>query len=244
MKKVLITADPDEANLMIENLPDIQVKPLHFPLEQFEYAADPDQHEALLQQLDSFQFVVYGGLRNARHFLTWMHETDTKSKLREKINLVMNEAEADLLEAEGIPAIQPKKAGKPIDILEFMLRISLNGAVLYPCAEASSEEIPGLLEEMEMPVAEFTVCRSVPFDKAEIEMKREQLEKAGPDSILFHSRSSVIRTKAAFPDLDLASYSLVAASAGVAYKMRQENLEPDQTASGSWKAVIDVLKGM
>lgn len=242
MKKVLITAEPDEANLMLENLSEIQVKPLHFPLEQFEYAPDPDQHEALLQRLDSFQFVVYGGLRNARHFITWMQETDSKSKLREKINLVMYKAEADLLEEEGIPAIQPKKAGKPIDILEFMLRISLNGAVLYPCAEASSEEIPGLLEEMEMPVAEFTVCRSVPFDKAEIEKKRNLLKQAEPDMILFHSRSSVIRTKAAFPDLDLASYTLVAASAGVAYKMRQENLEPDLTASGSWKSVIEVLK--
>jgi uroporphyrinogen-III synthase len=236
MKKVLITAEPDEANLMLENLSEIQIKPFHLPLEQFEYATDPDQHEALLQQLDSFQFVVYGGLKNARHFLTWMHETDAKSKIREKINVILNKAEADLLEAEGIPAIQPKKAGKPIDILEFLLRISLNGAVLYPCAEASSEEIPGLLEEMEMPVAEFMVCRSVPFDKEEIEEKRNLLKKADPDTILFHSRSSVIRTKAAFPGLDLESCILVAASAGVAHKMRQENLEPDLTASGSWKS--------
>lgn len=244
MENILITAERDDAVLLLEHISNTGIEPCHLPLEQYEYFLDPDQNEALLQQMDSFQFVVYGKLRNARNFITWIGKTNTMDQIQEKIHLVLNKSEADLLEESGIPAIQPKEDGRAIDIMEFLLRITVNGAVLYPCAEGSSEEVPGLLEELEMPVAEFTVCRSVPFKKEIIEKKRGELNKLNPDAVLFHSRGSVIRTRAAFPGLDLTDKTLVAASAGVAWKMRQESLEPDYTATGSWQSVLEKLRGI
>jgi uroporphyrinogen-III synthase len=242
MEKILITAEKDDVVLLLEHISEIGIEPCHLPLEQYEYFFDSDQNEALLQQMDSFQFVVYGKLRNARNFITWVGKTKMMDKIQEKIHLVMNQPETDLLEEAGIPVIKPKETCRPIDIMEFLLRITINGAVLYPCAEGSSEEVPGLLEELEMPVAEFTVCKSVPFKKEIIEIKKEKLSKLNPDAILFHSRGSVVRTRTAFPELDLTDKKLVAASAGVAYKMRQENLEPDYTATGSWMSVIEKLR--
>jgi uroporphyrinogen-III synthase len=242
MNKILITAEIDEVSELLKDLAESSISPLHIPLEQYEYHRDDDQNKALKQQIDSFQFVVFGGLRNARHFLTWINDSGMKDEFLKKVNLVMNEPEANYLEKNGVPAILPKEGARPIDIMEFLLRITLNGAVLYPCAEGSSEEMPGLLEELEMPVAEFTVCRSVPFEKKVIRQKQQKVEEAEPDAILFHSRGSVIRTRTAFPDLNISSKKIIAASAGVAHKLRQEGLEPTQTASGSWESVIHIIK--
>lgn len=242
MKHILITAETDEACLLLNNLSRAGLEPIHLPLERYIYSTDRDQHESVVERLDSFKFIVYGGLRNTRYFLHWMDQSGLAEDFQQKIHLVMNQPEADLLESAGVPAIMPVDGGRAIDIMEFLLRISINGAVLYPCAEESSEEMPGLLEELEMPVAEFTVCRSVPFKKKTVEKKRVQLQKKRPDSILFHSRGSVIRTKAAFPHLDLASTTLIAASAGVAHKIKEQGLEPAFTANGSWKSVEKLLR--
>ncbi len=232
----------DEVSELLKEISDTSTDPLHIPLEQYEYHQDDDQNRALLQQMDTFQFVVYGGLRNARYFLNWINNSDKKDEILSKVHLVMDEPAANYLEDNGVPAILPKERARPIDIMEFLLRITLNGAVLYPCTEGSSEEMPGLLEELEMPVAEFTVCRSVPFDKSEINAKKDELRKAQPDTILFHSRGSVIRTRTAFPDLDLGSKQTIAASAGVAQKLRQEGIEPDEVASGSWESVFHLVR--
>ncbi len=232
----------DEVSELLKEISDTSTDPLHIPLEQYEYHQDDDQNRALLQQMDTFQFVVYGGLRNARYFLNWINNSDKKDEILSKVHLVMDEPAANYLEDNGVPAILPKEGARPIDIMEFLLRITLNGAVLYPCTEGSSEEMPGLLEELEMPVAEFTVCRSVPFDKSEINAKKDELRKAQPDTILFHSRGSVIRTRTAFPDLDLGSKQTIAASAGVAQKLRQEGIEPDEVASGSWESVFHLVR--
>lgn len=241
MKNILITAESDEAFLLLNNLSSAGLEPIHLPLEKYMYSTDRDQHETVVERLDSFRFVVYGGLRNTRYFLNWMEQSGMIEEFQQKIHLVMNQPESDLLESAGVPAIMPVDGGRPIDIMEFLLRISINGIVLYPCAEESSEEMPGLLEELEMPVVEFTVCRTVPFKKKAVEKKRIQLQNKRPDAILFHSRGSVIRTKAAFPDLDLGSRTLIAASAGVAHKIKQEGLEPTFVANGSWKSVEKLL---
>jgi len=242
MKNILITAETDEACLLLNNLSSAGLETIHLPLEKYIYSTDRDQHESIAERIDSFKFIVYGGLRNTRFFLNWIEQSGLTEDFQQKIHLVMNKPEADLLESAGVPAIMPVDGGRPIDIMEFLLRISIHGAVLYPCAEESSEEMPGLLEELKMPFTEFTVCRSVPFRKTAVKEKREQLQKKRPDTILFHSRGSVIRTKAAFPDLDLASTTLIAASAGVALKIKQEGLEPAFTANGSWKSVEKLLR--
>lgn len=241
MKNLLITAEQDEADILINGLYDVDITPVHLPLEQYKHATDKHQQESMMQSLDKFQFVIYGSMRNARHFITWMDHSGSLDEFQQKIHLVMNEPEAAFLESSGIPAIMPREGASAIDIMEFLLRISVDGAVLYPCAEESSEEMPGLLQELEMNVLEFIVCRSVPFERQVVQEKREQVQSRKPDAVLFHSRGSVTRTKAAFPDIDLSLSTLIAASRGVAGKLEQEGYEADYIASGSWKSVLATI---
>ncbi len=238
MKKLLITADSDDATKLLTGLTGSRIEPVHLPLEHYKYASDRKQGIVLEDQREVYNFVVFGSLRNSRHYLTWLNQFDLQDEFRQKIHLVMNRPEMEFLEKHEIPAILPKENARPIDIMEFLLRISISGGVLYPCAEESSEEIPGLLQELQIPVSELTVCRSVPFEKSEIDQKRKEIKKVEPDGILFHSRSSVIRTRTAFPDIDLSSKKLIAASAGVAEKLRQEGFVPEVTAEGSWESII------
>ncbi|MEX1062852.1 MAG: uroporphyrinogen-III synthase [Balneolaceae bacterium] len=242
MEKLLVTAEPDEAHLLIDGLSGTGVSLVHLPLEKVGYSTEPEQRESILAQLDEYRFVVYGGLRNARYFVQWMEQSEMTSEIQQKVHLAMNQAEADFLEQAGIAAIVPREGGRPIDIMEFLLRISIGGAVLYPCPEESSEEMPALLQELGMQVAEFTVCRSVPIGKKDVEEKRMQIRDQPPDGILFHSRGSVIRTKTAFPGVDLQLSTLIAASEGVAGKLQQEGLSADMTASGTWRSVLELLK--
>lgn len=242
MKHLLITAETDEAHQLIEALNALKKEPLHLPLEKYRFALDRLQHELLIEELERFRFVIYGGKRNARFFLTWVEQSGLLDEMKNKIHLVMNQSEADMLEEAGIPAILPRDGASAIDMLEFMLRISQQGAVIYPCAEESSEEIPGLLQELEMPVIEFTVCRSEPMNREEVEKRRAQLERVKPGAVLFHSRGSVIRTKTAFPSMDLSGSTLIAASAGVAGKLEQEGLRADLTAAGSWRSVLELIQ--
>src|SRR5690625_7272555 len=117
--------------------------------------------------------------------------------MRSNIHLLKNQSEADMLEESGIPAILPRDGASAIDMLECMLRISQQGAGIYPCAEESSEEIPGLLQELEMPVIEYTVCRSEPMNREEGEKRRGRLEREKPGAVRFHCRGAVIRPRPA-----------------------------------------------
>lgn len=242
MKRILITAERDYAIGVLNELKKSDLEYLNLPLEKYRFSIDVKQEEALIPELKSFKFVIYGGMRNARYFLQWMNEKKISEMMRKKIHLVMDQPEANLLEEKGIPAIQPREDASPIDLMEFLLRINVDGGTLYPCAENSIEEMPGLLQELEMPVAEFTVCKPVPMDKKKLEQKRKSVEQNPPDAVLFHSRGSVVRTQTAFPDLDLSGKVLVSASAGVTQKMYEENLSADYQAEGSWNSVLRILK--
>lgn len=242
MKRILITAEWDEAGIVLDPLQESNLDVLNLPLEDYCFNADPEQDNAFCREIKSFKFVIYGGLRNARYFLKWMEENKMNDEMRRKIHLVMNKHVADFLEEAGIPAILPREDSSPIDLMEFLLRISINGQVLYPCTESITEEMPGLLHELEMPVTELPVCKPVPMDSKKLEEYRRSIMQAPPDSVLFHSRGSVIRTKTAFPTLELNEKTLVSASAGVTQKMYEENLTADYQASGSWNSVFKILR--
>src|SRR5690625_7195690 len=55
------------------------------------------------------------------------------------------------------------------DILEFLLRISTQGNVLYPTTDQHTEEIPGLLKELKMGVTGFTVCAERSLTQEEVD---------------------------------------------------------------------------
>lgn len=214
---------------------------LHLPLEQFEPFVYAEEDEKVKSQIEQFSFVVHGNLRNARYFIEWMNQNDLKKAVQKLVNLVLDQPTADFLEEAGIPAILPKPESKPIDILEFMLRISRVGSTLYPTTEEKTEEFPGLLAELEMQAAEFTVCRENTVDAEELQLYRDKIQSEKPAAVIFHNRSSVIRIQKAFPDLDLNAITAIAASKGVEQRMRKSGLVPEQTANGSWSSLADVL---
>jgi hypothetical protein len=237
-KTILITAGSDIAAPLFDLIGDS----LHLPLEQFEYFTDPDSDRALNEVLDSFTFIIYGNLRNARYFLEWAQSKGKISSVQKRINLVHDRVTASFLEKEGIPAILPRENARPIDILEFLLRISKEGSTLYPTTDNHTEEMPGLLQELEMPVSEFTVCREVTVSGELLAEYRRKISEEQFYSILIHNRSSLTRIKTAFPDLNLSEYKLIAGSQGVADKLAEEGLEPDARAHGTWQSIAKVLE--
>lgn len=242
MSRLLLTADKNESAGLVNELEVGGWDVSHLPLQQYHYQEEPELSQSVVSSLDQFRFVLYGGYRNARYFFNWVEEHEKLNEVQQLIHLAMNSREASYLEERGIPVIVPVEGGRPIDLMEFLLRLSVEGAVLYPGTDGEAEEIPGLLEELGMPRAELTVCGSIPLSGGQLTRLRKQIEKAVPDVILFHNRSSVIRTRTAFPDLDLSSCQLIAASEGVAWKMNREGLRPDLTAGGTWASVQKLLQ--
>ncbi|WP_069132654.1 uroporphyrinogen-III synthase [Rhodohalobacter halophilus] len=238
---ILLTADKDIAAPFLEMESVQNIDFLHLPLEKFTYSPNREESDELKHRLSEFSFIIHGNLRNARFFVEWVKENDLQSEVINCVNIVLDKPTAIYLETHGIPAIQPRQPAKPIDILEFMLRISKEGYVLYPTTENKTEEMPGLLKELEMPVAEFTVCKEVTLDESELSAFQKELKLNQIDGVILHNRSAYIRVKTAFPELDLNNSTLIAGSLGLTEMLEEDGLKPDYLAKGSWASMAKVL---
>lgn len=241
-KKVLFTANKDVAASFLKKIRELaKWDLLHLPLENYSYSVDLEEEEILLEKLDSFSFIIHGNLRNARFFIQWVSEVSAFDRVRNIVHLVSNQATVDFLAEYDIPAVMPREEARPIDIIEFMLRISREGTVLYPTTGQKDEEIPGLLQELEMPVVEFQVCKEDALEHQTLEEYRKRVSEAKPDSVIFHSRSSVTRIQAAFPQLDLHSTKCISSGQAVTQKMHESDLSPFLEARGSWRSLLAIL---
>jgi uroporphyrinogen-III synthase len=238
--QILFTANPDTSSLLMNS--DAAAGLLHLPLEVFTGFSQPEEHERVINSLNSYTFIIHGNLRNARFFTEWMKNQTLLKQVQNRINLAIDKPTAHFLEQEQIPAILFRDTGKPIDVLEFMLRISRQGKTLYPTSENKTEEMPGLLKELDMPVDEFTVCREVTLSSDRLTEYQSRVHGADLKAILFHHRSSIMRIKTAFPALDFNQYKLISGSPGVTEKLREEGYLPDIEADGSWFSIADVIE--
>lgn len=239
--KVLISVPGDSCgNLktLIEEEPD---RILHLPLEIYKTAFHRDNSEVVTSSLDNLSFVIYGNLRNATHFLKWVHEHDLLRAFQNLVHLSMDKPTFMFLEKNGIPSIMPRENARPVDIMEFMFRISREGKTLYPTAKAKAEEMPGLLNEMQMDVLEFSVCREVSLSSDTLNVYKEKINNHEPGVVLFHNRSSVTRTNAAFPNLNLHTMTVLSGSAGVTQSLINLGIEPDFEADGNWLSIQNLL---
>ena len=239
--KLLITADKNISAPFLEMADLSSVDIIHIPLEKFEPYSDKQMTAELLKSADSFAFVIYGNLRNARYFVEWAEQNNSLDQFKNAVHLVMDNLAMDFLEKNSIPAILPREHARPIDIMEFLLRISKDGTTLYPCVKGRAEEMPGLLHELEMPVAEFPVCEEAQLKKEELETLRHKFKSENPDTVLFHNRSSVTRINAAFPDMDLSQTKIISGSAGVTRLLIDMGYEPDFEADGTWLSIANVV---
>ncbi|NBC02827.1 MAG: hypothetical protein GVY20_03890 [Bacteroidetes bacterium] len=241
-KTALFTANKDIATSFLSEInQSVFLQLLHLPLENYSYSVNLEEVELVESKMDSFSFIIHGNLRNARFFIQWVKEAEILDQVREIVHLVPNQATIDFLAEYEIPAIMPRKEARPIDIIEFMLRISREGTVLYPTTDQRDEEVPGLLQELEMPVIEFPVCREVTLPPETLEKYREEVANSKIDSVIFHSRSSVNRIQIAFPDLDYSKLECISSGQAVTQKLKESGIEPFIEARGSWRSLLATL---
>jgi len=240
--KLLVTASPEACGDMKYVLEDMADNFLHSPLEAYKATTENMASGMLKKNVDNFAFVTYGNLRNAIYFEKWMTAQELLTDFQNLVHFSLDRPTSEFLESRGIPAIQPREHAKPIDILEFMLRISRDGKTLYPSCSNKAEEMPGLLQELEMDVAEFTVCEEVGMNPEDVESLRDKISGDEISAVLFHNRSAVTRTFAAFPDLNVKKLSVYSGSAGVTQHLIGKGMEPHYEAEGSWPSIEQLIK--
>lgn len=241
-KKVLFTANEDVAASFLKEInKSAGWDLLHLPLENYSYSINMEEEVSILDKLESFSFIIHGNLRNARFFIQWISEVSAFDQVRNIVHLVPNQTTLGFLAEYDIPAVMPRTEARPIDMIEFLLRISREGTVLYPTTERKGEEVPGLLQELEIPVVEFQVCKEDTLDTNTLDEYRTKAYKADLDSVIFHSRSSVMRIQTAFPDLNLSYLKCISSGQAVTQKMLETDISPFLEARGSWRSLLAIL---
>lgn len=241
-KKLLITADAHFAAPLLNKLRNLPVHPIHLPLESFTVRNDGSFGRQFHSALSQISFISYENLRNAFFFLKWCDTNGFRDHLNQFIHLCIDHTTAEFLESENIPAILPRPGAKAIDLLEFILRISKEGVVLSPGTMNRKQELPGLLQELELPFIEYDVCEEENINSHTVDSYQKIISEKKPDIILFHSKSSVNRTEAVFPELMSDNVIRIAANAGTAQKLNNKGYRPDEIANGTWPSVTDQLK--
>jgi len=241
MKQILCTAHPDtipEFFLANSHLPD---SILHLPLESYHYEVDEEMHNQVERKLDHFAYVIHGSRLHARYFMRWVFEYGQLDRVKQLVHLVMDEPTATFLEENNIPAIKPRDNARPIDLIEFLLRISHEGTVLYPSGEQKTDEIPGLLIELEMPFVEFQLFSEESLDREKLDVYRSRVNNADIVGIMFHNESAIVRIKTAFPKIDLSALTLISIGGRVSRKFLQMGYKGVLDAKGSWNNVQEIV---
>jgi uroporphyrinogen-III synthase len=240
--KILFTADKDLAASFLEMEEIKHTGLLHLPLEQYVYDTLPEESKGMRQILNHYLFIIHGNLRNARFFSEWMDREQMLSEVQKKVNIATDMPTAHFLEKQEIPAVTPRPGAKPIDVVEFLLRISQKGRVLYPTTDQKTEEIPGLLQELEMPVTEFQVCREQTIEGSKLVEYREIVQNSELKAVLFHNRSSVIRIQTAFPELNFSEITTISGGTAISEKLNEAGIETALEANGSWESAAKLIK--
>lgn len=237
-KSVLLTAAAEDTEQFRSALEQQQVNLQYCPLEKYELLKENQQIEDTLQQLDAFENIVHGSKRNAKFFVQKLKQYDKIEAARDQLNLAVDQHTADFLEEAGIPAVHPHSDGEAIDLMEFMLRIKRLGDTLYPCGDETAEDLPGFLQELDMPVEELVLFTLEGPGEQKLQEYQKEVMAQQPGIIVFHSRRSVNRTLAAFSDLNYEEAHVISAARAVTDKLQDEDVEIDVQADGSWDSIL------
>ncbi|GAA5522005.1 uroporphyrinogen-III synthase [Aliifodinibius salicampi] len=239
---VLLTAATEDTEQVRKTLGENDISVLHCPLEHYELIEENDTITETLYELDQFENIVHGSKRNAQFFIETVKKHGVLEEARQQLNLALDQVTADYLEEEGIPAIHPHAEGKAINLMEFMLRVRRIGDTLYPCGDKTAEDLPGLLRELDIPVQELVLFTLEGPGESKLEEFRKSVSEQEPTSVIFHSRRSVNRILAAFPDLHFQSMHIVTGDKAVTEKLEKEGIQTDEQAEGSWRSIIETIQ--
>ncbi|HEX6982863.1 MAG TPA: uroporphyrinogen-III synthase [Balneolaceae bacterium] len=240
-RSVLLTAAVEDTEIFRPQLEQQKVTLLHYPLERYRKVDGNGTISDTFEQLDDFENIAYGSKRNARFFVEKMKEFEKLDEVRERLNLALNQETADYLEGEGVPAIHPQANGKAINVMEFMLRTRRIGNTLYPCGDKTKEDLPGFLQELDIPVKELILFTLEGPKEQDLMKFREDLAARNPAIVIFHSRRSVNRTLAAFPVLNCDNVQIISGDQAVTDKLKEKGISVDFQAEGSWESILEKL---
>lgn len=236
---ILLTAAKEDSEKILGELADRDV--LHTPLEVYVSLNDDATILDTLNNLGEFENLVHSSVRNARFFLEQVKQHDKLEAVRNCLNLTMDESTFEFLERHSIPAVHPQNGRKAIDLVELMLRLQRLGATLYPCGVHQREDFPGFLEELDVPVTELNVFELVGPTDTNLEKYQQAIADKHPDVIVFHSRRSVNRILAAYPDLDYRKLTVISADKGITNKLEKKEIAVDKEAKGSWESIAELI---
>ncbi len=236
---ILITAAKEDSEEILSLLSDYTV--CHAPLEVYKPRSEDASIGSTLNSLDDFENIVYSSKRNARFFLDQVQQFDKIEAVQNRVNLALDADTFEFLEAHHIPAIHPQNGEEPIDLVELMLRLQRFGNTLYPTGSHQREDFPGFLEELDISVKELDVFDLKGPSNDALEKLKQKVEEEKPKTVVFHSRRSVNRTLAAFPELDYANLHIISADKGISNKLQQKDISVDDEAEGSWESIAELV---
>lgn len=238
-RSVLLTSAGEDSEEIINWIEEHPIQLIHLPLERYvEF-----KQEDLFEDFGAYETIIYGNKRNAIFFLKQTMRHNALPLVKERVNLTLHKRTADYLEQAGVPAICPADKPKPINMVEFMLRLRRTGPVLYPCGAHTKEEIPGFLQELDIPVREAELYDLKGPRQEDLALFRSTIAEQQPDIVIFHSRRAVTRVQAAFPGLDFAGRTVLSADTGVTHKLKEAGIPVTEEARGSWGSIIEKLAG-
>lgn len=241
IRSVLLTAAIEDTEAVRSELEHQKITLLHYPLEYYQ-KLDSDSVREAFEKIKDFDNIAYGSKRNARFFVEKMKEFDKLDEVRERLNLALNQPTADFLENEGVPAVHPQSEGKAINLMEFMLRTRRIGNTLYPCGDKTKEELPGFLQELDIPVQELVLFTLEGPKKQDLMKFQEDVAAHEPAVIIFHSRRSVNRTLTAFPNLDYDDAHIITGDRAVTDRLEEKQVSVTSQADGSWESILKKVK--
>lgn len=238
---VLLTTAEEDSAAVKKMLEEEGAQIRHYPLERYRGLDNEEEVLESLRDMTEYENVVYGHRRNAVFFLDFVERHNLKEAVKERLNFAVDNETAHFLEANGIPAVKPAEDAKAIKLIEFMLRIRRLGTTLYPCGTEQKEEVPGLLQELEIEVDEIPLFELTGPEDEELEDFRIDVMADEPEVLIMHSRHAVNRVPAAFPELNLDDKVVVSASPGVTRHLQKKEIQVNVEADGNWVDVIDAL---
>jgi|SRR5699024_193854 len=240
-RSVLLTAAEEDIEQFRTQLQGEQPSLMYTPLERYQTLQEDEKITEAIEDLQSYENIVHGSKRNAQYFIEKVKEADRMEEARQCLNLAVDQYAADYLEEAGIPAIHPQAQGKAVNLLEFMLRVRRLGETLYPCGDKTNEDLPGLLRELDIPVHELILFTLEGPTQAELSRYKETVMANQPDIVIFHSRRSVNRILAAFPDLNYSEPIIITGDQAVSDKLEKQGINVHEQANGSWASILDAI---
>lgn len=238
---VLLTAAKEDTEVFRSKLEDQPVSVLHYPLERYQSLKDNGDVLDVLENIEEYENIVHGSKRNAQFWIEWLQEFSKLEEARNQLNLALNQHTADYLEEQGIPAVHPHADGEAINLLEFMLRIKRIGKTLYPCGDKTAEDLPALLRELDIEVDELVLFTLEGPEESKLQEYRKDFAAHEPEFVIFHSRRSVNRILAAFPNADFNKSTIVSGDQAVTDKLEKEDIMVDIQAEGSWESIVEII---